>query len=89
MIDLLLFIFLMGILVLLYFQWKVKGQQERLIETEAESLRELQKRNSQFKESGLFGLPAGNPYLRSGGRSSGLMTHRIKVLGRKKRLVSR
>ncbi len=87
MIDLFLSIIFLGILVLLYFQWKENRQQEELIKAEAEALRELQKRNSQFIESGLFGLPPGNPYLRSADSSSGLMTYRKKMLSKKKRIA--
>lgn len=88
MLDLLLFIFLLGIAVLLFFQLKIKRQQEKLIKDEAKALRKLQKTNSRYIESGLFGLKPTSSYLQPTLNHSGLIKHRRNVLGEKKKVAA-
>lgn len=80
MINLLLIILAIPGLVLLYFQWKIIEQQEQLIKAESESLKKLQKKNSRFVDSGIFGLKPESSYLQTSPSKTGLSDHRKKIL---------
>ncbi|QCY69097.1 hypothetical protein FHG64_06575 [Antarcticibacterium flavum] len=88
MLALILLIILLFIAVLLFFQLKVRRQQEKLIKDESKALRKLQKTNSRFIESGLFGLKPTSSYLKPTLNHSGLIKHRRNVMGGRKKVAA-
>lgn len=82
MINLILISLAIPGLVLLYLQWKQMAQQEKLIKSESESLKKLQKKNSRYVDCGFFGLQPESSYLQSSPSNTNLTGHRKKILSR-------
>ncbi|UJH92340.1 hypothetical protein LZ575_07370 [Antarcticibacterium sp. 1MA-6-2] len=80
MTNLILIFTAIPILILLYIQWKIKGQQEQLIKTESESLKQLKENNQKFISADLFGLSPNCDYLRTPVTQSPIIKHREEIL---------
>lgn len=80
MVNFILIITAIPVLVLLYFQWKINGQQEQFIKSESESLRQLQETNQKYISTDLFGLSPNCAYLKTPALQPRIVKHRQQLL---------
>lgn len=80
MVNLILVITAIPVLVLLYFQWKINGQQEQFIKAESESLRLLKETNQKYNSRDLFGLSQNSPYINTPASQPRIVHHRQEIL---------